>query len=381
MAPGTDGTTDRVFIRRAVEAAIRVAILALLIFWCFDIVRPFLVPLVWGIIIAVALHPIYDRLQAALGNRSTIAAVLLTLLMLVLVIWPAILLATTLGDSARAVAKQFADGTIAIPPPPESVLHWPLIGEPISTFWQEASQNLAGALDGLRPQIASIGSWLLSAVANIGLSILKFTAAIILAGVLLAHARGGGHTANAIAVRLAGEDGKAYADLGTATVRSVARGILGVALIQALLAGLGFLAVGLPGAGLLALICLLLAAVQIGPGLVLIGAVVYVFSYEPTPIAIAFTIWCIFVGVIDNFLKPLLLGRGVQVPMVVIFVGAIGGLLSSGIIGLFVGAVVLAVSYTIFTAWLAQAPTTAQPASMRTADPSADASRPSPPRA
>jgi len=377
MGLGGETLADRVFVRRAVEAAIRVGMLALLVAWCFDIVRPFLVPLIWGIIIAVAVYPVYDRLQEVIGGRPITAAIVITILMLVLLIWPTILLATTLGEGARGLATRFADGTIAIPPPPDTIAHWPLIGEPISRFWQQASDNLADALGHLRPQITSFSRWLLKAAADVGLGILEFAAAIVLAGVLLAHAHGGGRAADAIAVRLAGEDGQSYADLGTSTVRSVARGILGVALIQALLAGLGFLVVGIPAAGLLALVCLLLAVVQIGPGLVLLGTVIYAFSNESTTVAVAFTVWSIFVGVIDNVLKPMLLGRGVRVPMAVIFVGAIGGLLTSGIIGLFVGAVVLAVSYMVFTAWLKQVPAAAAHMAALEAD---DAPPPAPAR-
>jgi predicted PurR-regulated permease PerM len=356
MTPAAESLTDRIFVRRAVEAAIRVGLLALLVVWCFQIVRPFIIPFVWSIIIAVAVFPPYEKLRHALGNRRVTAAVMLTVFMLVVLIWPAALLATTTADGVNALARRFADGTIVIPPPFEGVDKWPVVGEPIASFWLLASENLANALDQLRPQIVSISRWLVSAAADIGLGLLQFGAAIIIAGVLLAHAQGGGSTVRVIAARLGGENGQAYADIGQATVRSVARGILGVALIQSLLAGLGFLAVGIPGAGLLALICLLLAVVQIGPGLVLVGAVVWAFSQETAPVAIAFLIWCAFVGLLDNVLRPLLLGRGVRVPMVVIFVGAIGGLLASGIIGLFVGAVVLAVGYTVLIAWLNQGP-------------------------
>ena len=215
-----------------------------------------------------------------------------------------------------------------------------------------ASVNLAAALGEIRPQVAAFGRWLLATVGELGLGTLQFVIAIIIAGVFLANAQGSGDAARAIATRLAGERGADYAELGQATVRSVARGILGVALIQSLLAGLGFLAVGVPGAGLLALVCLLLAVVQIGPIVVLIGTVIYVFSTADTFTAVIFLIWSIFVALIDNVLKPILLGRGVKVPMVVIFVGAIGGLLASGIIGLFVGSVVLALSFTLFKAWL-----------------------------
>ena len=214
--------------------------------------------------------------------------------------------------------------------------------------------HLEEALDEIKPQCAAFGRWLLSAAAGLGLGIFQFAAAIIIGGVFLAHAQGGGRTASAIATRLAGERGREYAELGQATIRSVARGILGVALIQSLLAGLGFLAVGIPGAGLLALICLLLAVVQIGPALVLIGTVIYVFSTADTFTAVVFLIWSLFVGVLDNILKPILLGRGVRVPMIIIFVGAIGGFLAHGIIGLFVGFILLALGFTLFKAWLAQ---------------------------
>ena len=245
---------------------------------------------------------------------------------------------------------------MSIPPPPEDIAGWPIIGEQLERSWRLASVNLTAALGEIRPQIAAFGRWLLATVAELGLGILQFVVAIIIAGVFLANAQGGGRTARAIAVRLAGDRGADYADLGQATVRSVARGILGVALIQSLLAGLGFLAVGVPGAGLLALVCLLLAVVQIGPALVLIGAVIYVFSTADSFTAVVFLIWSIFVALIDNILKPILLGRGVKVPMLVIFVGAIGGLLASGIIGLFVGSVILALSFTLFKAWLTEPP-------------------------
>ncbi len=275
-------------------------------------------------------------------------------MMLAVLIVPSVMLAGTAVDSAKTLANDLSDGTIEIPAPPDDVAGWPVIGAPLDRFWRLASENLEEALDEIKPQIAAFGRWLLSAAAGLGLGVLQFVAAIIIGGIFLAHAQGGGRTASAIATRLAGERGREYAELGQATIRSVARGILGVALIQSLLAGLGFLAVGIPGAGLLALICLLLAVVQIGPALVLIGTVIYVFSTADTFTAVVFLIWSLFVGVLDNILKPILLGRGVRVPMVIIFVGAIGGFLAHGIIGLFVGSILLALGFTLFKAWLAE---------------------------
>jgi predicted PurR-regulated permease PerM len=351
--PRPSPATDPVFLSRIVEATVRVGVLVVLVAWCLQIVWPFLVPLIWGVIIAIAAYPAYHGLQVALGGRRTLAATIFTLLALGLLIGPTILLATTLIASAQELAIALRDRTFAVPVPPEGVGQWPVIGQPLERFWRLAVVNLEQALGEIRPQLRAFASWLLSAVAGVGLGILQFVFAIITAGVLLTQAQPGRRVAYAIATRLAGERGAGLADLAHMTIRSVTRGILGVALIQALLAGLGFLAVGLPAAGFLALICLLLALVQ-SIVIVLIPTVVYVFATADPVVAVVFLIWSLFVGLIDNALKPILLGRGVKAPMIVIFLGAIGGFLASGVIGLFVGAVVLALGYELFLAWLYQ---------------------------
>jgi predicted PurR-regulated permease PerM len=179
---------------------------------------------------------------------------------------------------------------------------------------------------------------------------------LVVAGVLLAHREGAAAAATAIARRLGGPRGEELLGLAAATVQSVTRGILGVALIQSVLAGIAMLAVGVPAAGLWALAVMLLAVVQLPTLLVLLPVTFYVFSATSTGIAIAFAVWSLLVGLIDNVLKPILLGRGVDVPMLVIFLGAIGGFLLEGIIGLFVGAVVLAVSHRLFQEWVAGTP-------------------------
>jgi predicted PurR-regulated permease PerM len=343
---------EKVFVNRALEAAIRIGLVVLLVAWCFQIVRPFIVPVVWGIIIAVAVYPGYRRLLSAMGGRGGLSAVVCTFLLLVLFIVPALLLVGTLIDSAKLLAKDLSNGTISIPLPPENIHAWPIIGKPLARFWHLASTNLRNALTEIAPQLKSVGSWLLSAAAGALFGVLQFIFAIIIAGVLLSRSKGGNDVAESVAARLAGERGADFVSLATATVRSVTRGILGVALIQSLLAGLGFLVVGIPAAGLLAMICLFLAVIQVGPGLVIIPTIIYVFLTSDTLPAVMFMIWSIFVTLIDNILKPLLLGRGVDVPMVVIFIGAIGGFLSSGIIGLFVGPILLALGYRLFSAWV-----------------------------
>ncbi len=356
MTTSGSSSQDKVFLSRALEVTIHIGLILLLAAWCFQIVQPFIVPVVWAIIIATATYPAYRWLEGRLGGRRGIAATLFTLIMMFILITPTLMLAETLVKGSSLLSAYLEGGTLSIPPPPGGIADWPLIGEPLAGFWNLASENLGAALQQISPQLKAFGGWLLKAAAGAGLGILIFVVAIIIAGVLLANAEVGHRAAYAIATRLAGERGADFADLAEATVRSVAQGILGVALIQSLLAGIGFLAVGVPGAGLWALLCLLFAVVQIGIGLVALPIVIYVFYTADTLIAILFLVWMTPVTLLDNILKPLLLGRGVNVPTVVIFVGAIGGFLTSGIIGLFVGSVILALGYKLFVAWLDQEP-------------------------
>ena len=276
------------------------------------------------------------------------------LLMLVLLVAPSVLLGDSLVSGARNVVNSFQSGELHIPPPPDSVAGWPLIGEPIAKAWTLASEDLEAALRQTSPLLKGFGSWLLGAAGGAGLALLQFVLAILIAGALLANSEAAGRATRAVAKRLAGERGLEFASLAEQTVRSVASGILGVALIQALLAGLGFLVAGVPAAGLLTLICLVFGVIQLGVVIVLIPVVIYLFSTADMVTAVGFLIWAILVAPVDNILKPILLGRGVDVPMLIIFVGAIGGFLSAGIIGLFTGAVVLALGYKLFLAWLAQ---------------------------
>jgi len=343
---------DQVFMSRVVEATIRIGLLVMLATWCFQIVQPFIVPVFWGVIIAVAVYPAYRKLEAVLNGRRGLSATLVTLMLLIVLVVPSVMLADTLVSGVQGLADEVQSGTLKVPPPPESVRTWPFIGEPLQAFWQTASQNLASALGSVAPQLKAFGGWLLSAAAGAGLGILQFVVAIIIAGVLLAQAAAGDRAAQAIGRRLAGDQGAGFVEVAEATVRSVARGILGVALIQSLLAGIGFLVVGVPGAGLWALVALLLSVIQIGIIPIVLPIVIYVFYTADTVTAVVFLVWSIVVSALDNVLKPILLGRGVKVPMVVIFVGAIGGFITSGIIGLFVGAVILALGYKLFLAWL-----------------------------
>ncbi len=345
-------TGDNIFFHRSLETTIRIGLLLIITVWCLKIVGPFIEPIIWGIIIAIAAHPFYSRLRKALGDRHKTAATLFTFAFLVIMIVPTVLLTDTLIDGVKMLVDKIKDGSLSIPPPPESLGNIMLIGEPLAKFWLLASENIHSALQQLGPVLKVIGSWLLSAATGAGIAILRFVVAIIIAGILLANSSGGNRIARAITHRLAAEKGEDFADLAEATVRSVANGILGVALIQSLLAGISFMVVGLPAAGLWALLCLILSIAQIGTAPILVPVVIYLFYNADTFTAVAFLIWSIPLSLIDNILKPILLGRGVKTPMAIIFIGAIGGLLNSGVIGLFIGAVTLALGYELFLLWL-----------------------------
>ena len=337
--------------RRALEIAIHVGLMILLTTACIVILRPFLTLIAWGIIIAIAVYPAYRKLRGLLGGRDTLTAVLCTLFFLAVLTVPVVLLAETIVEGIQTLTADMKGGTISIPPPPDSVGTWPLIGTPLKNMWTMASTNLTGLLQSLAPQIKAAIPGVLSASAGVGLTVLQFILSILVAGVLLAKASSCAPISRSLANRLFGSQGPEFEDLAESTIRSVTNGILGVAVIQSVLAGLGFMVGGLPGAGLWTLIFLFAAVLQVG-AVVLIPAVVYMFAIASTTKAVLFLLWCIFVALIDNVLKPLLLGRGVSVPIAVVFMGAIGGFMAVGILGLFIGAIVLSVGYKLFLAWL-----------------------------
>lgn len=341
-------------MRRATEVAVRLGVLAIVVFWCLQIIAPFVGIVIWGLIIAIGVTSPYEAIVRALGGKRVLAATLLVCLALAVVVVPAVMLSTTLISGAQHFATDMTDGTLEIPPPPKHVADWPFVGTRIFDLWTLASENLQAALGKLGPQLKAVSAWLLHAAGSVGAGLLQLVASLVIAGVMLSRSTNRSAVISRLASRLAGpRQGPVLAELARATVSSVVQGIVGVALIQAILAGIGFIAADVPGAGLWALLVLVAAIVQLPVALVVIPPILLVFSDATTSVAILFTAWCVFVSLIDNFLKPILFGRGVSVPTLVIFVGAIGGMLSMGIIGLFLGAVVLGLGYELLNAWLA----------------------------
>jgi predicted PurR-regulated permease PerM len=287
-----------------------------------------------------------------LKGRRVLAAVIISLLCFILLLVPVLLLGASLVGEVDRVIAAFGHESLKIPLLPDAIAQAPIVGESIARFWATATTDLKALLVQAEPMLKTSLQWLVRVAGGAGLGVLHIIIAILIAGFLLAQAETGQRAVYALAKRLSGSRGVELTELADATIRSVTRGILGVALIQSLLAGLGWLVVGVPAAGLWALLALIMGVVQIGIVPLSIPILIYVFFNVDTLTFLLFLVWSIFVGSIDNVLKPMLLGRGVDVPMVVIFVGAIGGFLSSGIIGLFVGAVVLVLGYKLFLAWL-----------------------------
>jgi len=349
-------TADEVvFQRRAMEAAIRIGLVVLLALWCFNIVQPFIMLVLWGAIFAVAIYPLFLKFSTVLGGRKKAAATVITLVTLALLITPTVMLTESAIENSQHMAQQMRDGTFNIPPPSDKVQAWPLVGKKLYSTWDLAATNLGEAASKYKEQLTELGKWLLSAAAGAGMTVLQFVISIIIAGVLLVYAKNSCRGIEVVASRLmGGRNGKEFTEMAGATIRSVAQGVLGVAVIQSILAGIGLLVMGVPYAGVWTLLVLLLAIVQL-PSIIILGPIIiYVFSVAATVPAVLFMIWSLMVGLSDNILKPLLLGRGLDIPMLVILMGAIGGMVLSGLVGLFVGAVVLAVGYRLFTAWLGQ---------------------------
>lgn len=346
--PGEDGTFERRFTR----TVIRLALLALLVFLCLRVLQPFINPIIGGVVVAIALHVPYGKLTRALGGREGLASVVMIGLILLALILPAIALGANMVETAAELSKEFAADSVKVPPPPESVAEWPIVGQRVYEGWQAASRNLESALVKLGPYLKDIGLWLVETVGDLGWGLIMFIVALIIGGALLPVREQGVAMTRKVATIVAGNRGPELTDLVASSVQSVIRGVIGVAIIQSVLSGLGMLAVGVPGAGIWALLILLLAVMQLPPTLVLVPVIIYVFAFKSTTTAVLFMIYALLVGMSDNVLKPLLMGRGSRTPMLVLFMGSLGGFIAGGILGLFIGAVVLSMGYTVFMAWL-----------------------------
>ena len=351
------GSTER--LREDFERTVALVLVSLLALAVFLILSPFLGAIVWAIVLAVAVRPAYVTLREAFGGRPRLAATVITLALAAALIGPLAVLVASLGDNVRDVTTIAQDLTEAgtLPGPPDWILQIPVAGHYVHASWARAAADSAGLLAWLRPRIEPAAAWILGHGARLSLALLEFLLAVIIAGVLCVHGEGAAKVASRVALRLGGPGAPALLETAASTVRGVAAGVIGTAIIQALLSAIGFWLVGIPGVPLLSMLCFVVALAQIGTGVVWIPAAIWL-GYKGARAALVFMIvWNIAVNVSDNVIKPLLIGRGSKLPLAVIFLGVLGGLLTWGFLGMFLGATLLAVAYELFHLWVDDQPT------------------------
>jgi predicted PurR-regulated permease PerM len=335
-----------------IDLAIKVTVLAILIYFSLVLLSPFITIVIWSAVLAVALYPAYEWLSQKLGNRRRLAAFLITIISLLVVIGPATWLALGLIESIRSLADRLDLSQIALPAPPSSVKNLPFIGEQIYQWWTQAATNLQTTLAQFAPQLKPLGGSLLRIAANAGTGVLQFLVSIIVAGFLFCPAPSIVRRIKMFSRKLTSNRAEEFVDLTGATIRAVSRGVIGISALQALLSGFGLIVAGVPGASLITSAILILGIIQIGPSIIVFPVVIWAWFGMETKAALLFTIYMLPVNLLDNILKPIVMGRGLSTPTLVILLGIVGGTLSYGISGLFLGPIVLAVIWELFAAWI-----------------------------
>lgn len=341
------------------DVLIRAGLILTIVLLCYRIFSPFLTLMVWALILAIAIYPLHQSLARRMGGRQGMAATVTSIIGTVVIVVPSALLLGSLGDSVQGFVHSVQNNTLQVPAPRPGVADWPFVGRKIHGWWSSAYTDLPSLVQSLQPKLGELARSALAFVAGLGGEILKFLASFIIAGIIMAFGLEGARGSHAIFARIfgparAGE----FVTLCTATVRAVAQGVIGIALIQTIAIGLVLIVADVPLAGVIALIVLVLGIAQIPAVLVTIPVIAYLWTsgdYDTGP-AVAYSIVLFVAGIADNFLKPLLLARGVEAPMPVILLGALGGMATGGIVGLFVGATLLALGYQLFMSWVATRP-------------------------
>ncbi len=335
------------------ERIAKLSLLGLLAYWSFVIVRPFLTLVLWSLILSVTLYPAFDWTARRLGGRRKLAAVIMTVLGLGAVTGPLVWLGLSMVEGLGTLSHRLDAGAITIPPPPDEIRTWPIIGERVHNLWSLASANLKSALSEAAPYLGPLRSLAREMAQSAATGIPIFLASLLAAGFLFVPAPKLLENGNKLSRRILPVHGQEYMKLAGATMRNVSQGVIGVSLLQATLAGLGFFVAGIPASGLLALAVLVFGILQF-PGLVILPAMVWTWTVLTPPAAIALTAYLLPVSLINNVLSPIIMAHGLQTPMIVIFIGVLGGAIAHGVIGLFAGPIILAVSWELISAWLQQ---------------------------
>jgi predicted PurR-regulated permease PerM len=333
------------------DTTVRLFILLLIVAWCLLIMYPFVSIILWSLILALAMLPLHRSLAKKMGGRPKLASFIIVFSFLVIIILPTGLLISSLVDEVKEFKASYENGTLTIPAPAEKVKEWPIIGDKLYDTWQSASVNLEQTIVKYKDQLTEIGTKLAKGILGAASAVIQILVSLIIAGILLVIG-GAGESIRKFFRKLAGDRGDEFADMTVKTVGSVVKGIIGVALILALLHGIILMLAGIPYAGIWTLLIFVLCILQLPVIFVTLPIVVYIFAeMELTP-AIIWTVLLLVAGLSDNVLKPLLLGKGAPVPMLVIFIGVIGGFILSGFVGLFTGAIIMTIGYKLFIGWI-----------------------------
>jgi predicted PurR-regulated permease PerM len=337
---------------RVTDLIIRLIVVGFFAYLSLTLLAPFFIVVVWAVILAVALYPAFAWLRTLLGGRGGLAATLITLLGVGLIVVPLGAITINVADTTLELIADFENQTVTVRRPPESVREWPVIGERVHAAWSLASTNLEAAVKRFGPPLLEAAGAVVGKIAGVGFGMLGFAVSVLVAGFLFVPGPRLGGAIKTFASRIAAERGAHFVDLAAATIRNISRGVIGVALLQAFLTGLILSVFGIPAAGVFAFLVLLFCIVQIGPVPVVLPLIIWAWTTKDTGSALLLTLLLVVIPVIDNVLKPILMARGLSTPMLVILLGVIGGTVSYGLIGLFLGPILLGIFYELLMTWV-----------------------------
>ncbi len=342
--------------RDVTRITLAVLFIGTLIAASFWVMKPFLTSFIWATIIVVATWPLLLRIQAWLWHRRGLAVAVMTVILLLVLVIPLSLAILTIIDSADEIAAWVKSmGTFTVPPMPEWIGKFPFVGKKIAGYWQQYAALQPEELSArLTPYAGKALSWFAAKAGSVGMMILQFLLTVIISAILYTTGETAAAGVRSFARRLAGQKGDETAVLAAKAVRGVALGVVLTAIIQSVLGGIGLAVTGVPAVAVLTAVMFMLCIAQIGPGLVLILSVVWLFWRGENLWGAVLIAWSIPVLILDYFLRPILIKKEADLPLLLIFAGVIGGLLAFGIIGLFIGPVVLAVTYVLLKAWVSE---------------------------
>ncbi len=338
--------------KKVIDLFIKMLLVVLLASWCIMIILPFMSVVLWAVILSITLFPLYKRLAKFLKGRNKLSSFTIISILLFAMIIPTIWLTISIVEEAKVLITNFQNDTMVIPQPNPEIASWPVIGKPLFNFWQMLITNMSELILQYRDPLINFGKTFLSSLLGVGSNFIMFILSLIISGFLLVKTETFEKSALAFANHIIGRKGEEFLSIIIQTIRNVARGILGVAFIQFVLAGIAFLLAGIPFAGLWAFLVLVLAIIQLPVSIVTIPVIIYMFTVKAPLPAIVWAVIILLIGLLDNVLKPILMGKGSKLPLLVIFLGAIGGFIFSGFMGLFTGAIVLSIGYKLVGMWL-----------------------------